>query len=475
MPVTLTSLIQACRNAFHAGDYSLVLQLTSVLMRAAPLRAEPWRVRAEALVALGETEKAVEAYSIAVERTPGDAPLLVRQGRALARCGRYMEALAAHEAAFAAQPSLLSALHDILTYRLVCPDDPALEVVRVMATEMPSNPGARSFACYLLGRIYSQAGRDDEAFAFYSTANALSHSAMIREPEPRGPGEFRGWWAPRLSRGQALVLGAVSGDERCPALLIAGLPRSGKSLVEHLLTSHPALASGGELGGLYDAVEACSGEPEQRLEQLQRLTHHGESSLVHHYRQALTACGKPQAKLIVDTSPANLWDLGYMGALHPDVPLILCRRNILDLGAAIFFKRFRSGHAYSYDQAELGAMLALADQAMAAWQAYLPNPILIVDYETLVANPAKERVRLLLTLGLDPSHGHPGVLPPRELRFPLHPSHSHETIGAIVKDLCGFGQRFAMQLGPMLAAYSEGTTAMASSSHDRGLAKVRGE
>lgn len=247
----------------------------------------------------------------------------------------------------------------------------------------------------------------------------------------------------------------------CPALVVTGLPRSGKSLVEHLLTSHPALAPGAELGGLHEAVEACSGEPPQRLEQLHRLSNSGEGGPSHHYRQALAASGKPEARLIVDTTPPNLWDLGYKAALHPQVPLILCRRDPLDQGAAIFFKRFRTGHAYSYDQTALGSMLAQAEQAMALWQRQLPNPIQTVDYEALVADPIAERDRLLRGLGLEPracvseNHGRQ-VTTRRGDRFPpLHPSHSPERYRPIVADLCGFGRRYARSLAAMSAAYAQ--------------------
>lgn len=469
MPVSLASVIQACRAAFEAGDFELVLQLTELLIVAEPGRAEPWRVRAEAFVALERPEQAAQAYAKAVERAPEEAQLRVRQGRTLARIGRHTKALAAHEAAFALQPSLLSALHDLLAYRAIHPDDPALQTVRAMAAGAPSTPGSRAFACFLLGRIHSQAGRETEAFCYYASANRLSHAVLQHEPPPRGPAEFAQWWLPRLDQGAALPAAADHSSGPCPALLITGLPRSGKSLLEHLLSAHPALAAGGELGGLHEAVEACSGEPLQRLEHLQRRSSGGEGSPADHYRQALAGCKQPEARMIIDTTPPNLWDLGYLAALHPEVPLIFCRRDPLDLGAAIFFKRFRSGHAYSYELSELGAMLALAERAMALWQRQLPNPIQLVDYDTLVADPIGERDRLLRGLGLDPRDcgdlvgreepSGQAAWPRAERRSPLHPSHSAEGYGPIVKDLRGFGRPYSASLAPMLAAYGVGLAA----------------
>lgn len=461
MPVSLASVIQACRAAFDAGDFELVLKLTDLLIRAQPRRVEPWTTRAEAFIALERAGEAADAYAMAVERAPDDGPLLVRYGRALARCGRHQEALAAHEAAFAVQPSLLSALHDLLAYRTMSPEDPRLQTVRAMATGAPSTPGARAFACFLLGRIHSQAGDDAKTFSYYASANQLIHAGLDRESPPRGPIEFQNWWAQRLVEGMALPAADAGDDIACPAVLVTGLPRSGKSLVEHLLSSHPALAPGGELGGLHESVEACAGSPLQRLEQLERRSRSGDGGPGHHYRQALATSAKTGARLIVDTTPSNLWDLGYLAALHPQVPLIFCRRDPLDLGAAIFFKRFRHGHAYSYDQTTLGSMLALAEQAMERWQRHLPNPIQTVDYDALVADPIAERDRLLKGLGLDPrdcvgvdrdrqAPSRLGDRPP-----PLHPSHSAEGYGPIVADLSGFGRRYAGALAKMRAAYAQ--------------------
>lgn len=479
MPVSLSSLIQACRAAFDRGEYALVLELSALLCRAAPDRVEPWSVRAEALIALERPQEALPAYAMALERGPQDGDLWVRYGRALARCGQHQQALAAFEAAFAAEPSRLSALHDLLAYRAVQPGDPALQMVRAMAEGAPATPGARAFACFLLGRIHTAAGLDQEGFRYYATANRLSHQALAAAPPLRGPQEFQRWWLPRLQvGGEGLPVVSRGAGEGCPALLITGLPRSGKSLVEHLLSAHPSLAAGAELGGLHEVVESGGLASEERLAAeeecrdgqglaeaplrcLERLAGQPEDPLAGLYRQALAAAGRPAAQWILDTAPAHLWDLGYLAALQPQVPLILCRRDPLDLGAAIFFKRFRQGHAYSYDQRQLGAMLALAEQAIDLWRRHLPNPIQLVDYDTLVADPIGERDRLLRGLGLDPGlcSGSPALDGAASAPPPLHPSHSAEGYGPIRADLSGFARRFAEPLAPMREAFQQGMAA----------------
>jgi tetratricopeptide (TPR) repeat protein len=454
MQDAVRTLILACREAFDEGDYRQVLAYTELLTSLHPERASVWRARAEALVGLGRHADALGPYQQALELTPNDAQLRVRFARAMARCGLHERASLEFETAFATHPGSLAALHGVLTYRTLAPEDPALSVVHSVASGAMATRGSRAFACFLLGRIFILAGHDQEGFGYYETGNRLTRALLDQEAPMRGPSEFINWWAARSAKGNGRLPAAISdASPACCAVVIAGLPRSGKSLIEHLLAAHPALAAGEEIGGLHEAVEAQAGQPELRLQQLGSQP---DSAIAQIYEQALATHQNKGAKRIIDTSPANLWDLGYLGHLHPEVPIILCRRSVLDQGAAIYFKKFRSGHAYSYNQSELGTVLGWAERAVDTWLQTLPNPLQVIDYEELVANPTRVRDELLRSLGLDSdqcvasntqacesSVNHP----------PIHASHSSPGYGAVVADAVGFGARFSVELAPMMEAY----------------------
>ena len=473
MAVPVSTLILACRQAFEAGDYAAVLVITQQLTTLHPERPEAWKVRAEAFIGLGRPAEALAPYANAVALTPGDAELLVRQARALERCGRLAEAADAYGQAFATDPARLSAVHGLITYRHLDPDDPALAPVRAIAAGAPATPGSRAFAHFLLGRLLLNAGRDGEAFAHYEAANRLQHRSLATAPAERGPAEFLGWWRWRQAplNGAGTDGGRWADSKPCPALLVAGLPRSGKSLVEHLLSSHPQLAAGEEFGGLQEAVEApgSSLDPQARL---QTLVAADTDALAEIYARGLleaqqtesqptgspqTEAQQPTAQLLVDTHPSHLWDLGYLAALQPQVPVVLCSREPLDLGVAIFFKSFRQGHRWSCDQLELGGRLAAAEHAIHHWQTVLPNPLAVVDYSALVADPIGTRDRLLRRFGHDPALCRPlsnAATPDQDAPAP-HPSHSPPGYGPIHGGLEGCGQRFAEGMAPMLEAYRQ--------------------
>jgi hypothetical protein len=83
---------------------------------------------------------------------------------------------------------------------------------------------------------------------------------------------------------------------------------------------------------------------------------------------------------LTDTSPANLEYLGYLALLHPEVPVLFCRCNALDLGVSLYFRNFRRGQGFSYDLEATGRTIALADKLIDHWLSVLPNPVWEVAY-----------------------------------------------------------------------------------------------
>jgi len=83
---------------------------------------------------------------------------------------------------------------------------------------------------------------------------------------------------------------------------------------------------------------------------------------------------------LTDTSPANLEYLGYLALLHPEVPVLFCRCNALDLGVSLYFRNFRRGQGFSYDLEATGRTIALADKLIDHSLSVLPNPVWEVAY-----------------------------------------------------------------------------------------------
>jgi tetratricopeptide (TPR) repeat protein len=419
-----------------ARDYpALLLHASDALDRGGPAS---FLYRGKALEGLLQNAEAKQNYRTGLERFADDARLHLALGQLELREGSREGALVSLERALALDPDLLDGYAALLHLRPLDPDGP--EAARILARALDDrlSNASQARALFLLGQLQVEAGRDRPGFAFYRQGNRLAARAFEkRQRQYRVPGSVL-----RLERDS---FDAVPRPvPPFPGLIVTGLPRSGKSLVEGLLAEHPAISAGGEIAGLRQGLADLGPDPDAALREQAAL---GRSPFADAYGAHPLA--RNGSSWIVDTSPANLSRLGHLARLHPDVAIVLCRRRPEDLGLALYFKKFRSGHGYSYDLATAGRAIATAERLIAHWQAVLPNPILIVDYEDLVTDVARTRARLFAHLGLEL----PAAVGPTKGDWRLFPSKSPGVGIPLNPSLVGFSNRFTTELRPLFTAY----------------------
>jgi tetratricopeptide (TPR) repeat protein len=180
-------------------------------------------------------------------------------------------------------------------------------------------------------------------------------------------------------------------------VFIVGLPRSGTTLTEQILASHPMLHGAGELPDLPRLAAAAA--PESPWLAATRVTHAGSFELAHAYLRALRD-GAPRGRLrITDKSPFNLFQLGFAALLFPQARVIHCRRNARDNALSIWLENFNADQRYATDFGDIAHLRNGYERLMSHWHATLPLPILDVDYESLVANTESEARRMVRFLG----------------------------------------------------------------------------
>lgn len=436
--------IDAIRASLQHKDFACALRASVQQLAETPGAAELWALKGQALQGLGHWADAETCFRQGLESSPGNARLLVLQGHLYTRLGRGQEAVSSYTFALARDPSLTDAYRGLLNFRAIAADGPEVAELLSLALSERRDDSARARALFLLGQIFVDAGMDHPGFAFFRQANAL-----VANTFERGKREYQ------VTAGTAAMTAEFfrrharceAAAPACPALIVAGLPRSGKSLVENLLATHPLVSAGGELALVRKFVGSLN--QRQDLEALAaRLATETVSPLGRH-------CPAPAADIryIVDTSPANLSRLGYLALLHPEVPIIFCRREPLDLGLALYFKNFRSGHRYSYQLATAGRAIAVAEKLIQHWRQALPNPMLEVRYEALVQDPQGTQRALFSSLGLAPAS--PCEQPVTGTEWRVFPSRSVDSVGSISPELVGFANRFCSQLEPLTKAYNE--------------------
>jgi len=191
-----------------------------------------------------------------------------------------------------------------------------------------------------------------------------------------------------------------AGKDGVGPIFVLGLPRSGTTLVDRILSAHSKVESLGELndfalslttlcraeGGKSGLVQAASGLDPSIL---------GEA---YRKRAGERTTG---SRFFVDKAPANFLYIGLIAAALPDARIVHLQRDPMDNAYSLYKALFRMGYPYSYDFADLAAYMRAKDALMAHWRQVLPGRIIDVRYEDVVADQDSATRRLLGAVGLD--------------------------------------------------------------------------
>ncbi len=186
-------------------------------------------------------------------------------------------------------------------------------------------------------------------------------------------------------------------------IFILGMPRSGTSLVEQILASHPGVYGGGELTTLSQAANATFGAVADS-DYSERVL----AATQNHFTQIGTSYAKslPQMPdgidIITDKMPHNFLHIGLIKLALPNAKIIHCKRDPMDTCLSIYKTYFPGTvHEYSSDLTELGEYYTLYSDLMDHWHNVLPGYIYDIQYEQLVADQEHQSRALIAACGLD--------------------------------------------------------------------------
>jgi tetratricopeptide (TPR) repeat protein len=183
-------------------------------------------------------------------------------------------------------------------------------------------------------------------------------------------------------------------------IFILGMPRSGTSLTEQILSSHPDVFGAGELKAL--ATLCTEGAARSSVPFPDHFLHLEESNWRKMGEQYLSILRSKNsvAKRITDKMPQNFRYVGAIGIILPRARIIHCQRSPFDNCWSLYKNLFGEGHPYSYDLVELGKFYSDYHRLMRHWNRVLPGRIHNLHYEKLVSSPQTEIPALLEFCGL---------------------------------------------------------------------------
>ncbi|MGD1016585.1 MAG: sulfotransferase [Roseiarcus sp.] len=359
--------------------------------------------RGGALAELGRFDEALACFDRAHALRPDYAEALENKASTLALHGRMAEAAATVDQAIALAPRRARAYFLSTTYQRVQPGDRRLAAMEDLAGEMASLPLDDQINLnFALARAYRDLGDPERSFPRLAAGTALKRK-MIAYDEARALEGFER--AETTFTGELMRRAATCGESSAAPVFIVGMPRSGTTLIEQILASHPNVFAAGEIDDFAVVLEDLRASekiaapyPELAAEispeQLRRL---GAG-----YLQRLRALA-PAAERITNKKPENFIYLGLIRLALPNAQVIHVRRDPLDTCFSCFSQNFSEGAVpYAYDLGELGRFYRAYETLMEHWRAVLPADAMIeVRYEDVVADLEGQARRLVAYCGLE--------------------------------------------------------------------------
>jgi predicted O-linked N-acetylglucosamine transferase (SPINDLY family) len=341
----------------------------------------------------GHTAEADASCRRALEIDPQSAAAFVVLADSSADRGRFSEAEELLRRAIAVEPESPEAWAGIVRLRKMTSGDAAwlAEAQRIVQQPLPARKEVQ--LRYAIGKYFDDVRDYEQAFSNFRRANELTklHRAKYDGPQltrivDRTTHSYDRQW---------LTRSGIKAPESSRPVFIVGMLRSGTTLAEQILASHPAVFAAGELGfwsGASAAYQAAALDGEAGGTMLHKLADD--------YLRLLQDLSE-DALRVVDKMPTNFAFLGLIHAALPNARIIHMRRNPIDTCLSIYFQHFESAVSYANDLEDLAHYFTEYERVMKHWQCTLPpDAILGVPYEALVKDQEAWSRKMLEFIGL---------------------------------------------------------------------------
>ncbi len=343
---------------------------------------------------LQEYGAAEEAIDKAAKLDPRNPEVLNHQGVILKETGQHEQALVVFNRCLALRPDLASAIWNRAD---LCGPLGEADLARIGKSALDEKRPARHRAMlhYALARSYEQARDYDNEFSHIDAGAKLMHELLnydhaaelkqissVSRYFPNDPGSI------------------TDGDNGPVPIFICGLPRSGTTLVEQILSSHPLVRAGDELN---DLPLACSqylrrrGNNKTFPDWVSDVPDEDWSAIGKAYLQSTH--GLQSTGWFTDKNLQNYKAIGVIRRALPQAKIIVCRRDPLDNLLGCLRQYFSDGLMFTYSQQELADIWMASDALIRHWHE-TDVPLLEVSYESLVKDPEKGIRALLDYVGL---------------------------------------------------------------------------
>ena len=344
---------------------------------------------------LGDHARAVVLFELAVSRHPNHAGFWYNLAASRQFSGQFEGAAQAYRRALDLDPKLHRAWSALVGLERQDPGANSIETLTVLFGEA-TEADAQLHLGHALAKSCEDLGQWDQSLDWLRRAKTGRRAAIAHDP------------AGDVALFQAAAMGAKPkhGHASRRPIFVVGLPRTGTTLVDRILSSHNDVVSVGETTHFAMAVKRLAATPSNLVLDPQTLLACGDidgATLGRAYLESVADLAKDSLRF-VDKLPLNCFYAGLINAALPDAMIICLRRNPIDAALSNYRQLFATQFSYynhTYDLAQTGAYVAGFERLVAHWRGTLPADRYIeVAYEDLVADQEGQSRRLLAACGL---------------------------------------------------------------------------
>jgi len=380
------------QNNFDAAiaAYQRALQLD-------PDDAEIYNNLGDALKDQGHLDKAIEKFERAVQLKPDYAGAYYNLGYALRDKAEFTEAIEAFRKSLYFDPDCAEAYSGLSEIKgSMGPDD--IVAMKSLLAKTDLIDDQRMHLNFALGNAYESVKEYDEAFSYYHEGNSMMRSTYQYSIE-KDVAFFnilknlfdKDFYEQRRDFGLY---------DNMP-IFILGMPRSGTTLIEQILSCHSQVHGAGEINDLNKIM----------FESAPELNHHTYTDYIASLdRDEIIKFGKEYIKRItsysngtpyvINKSPVNFQHIGMIRLIFPNAKIIHCKRNPVDTCLSAYKHCFTGRYYFAYDLQELGQYYKLYEELMSHWHKTIPGYIFDNQYEELIENQEIQSRKILEFVGL---------------------------------------------------------------------------
>jgi tetratricopeptide (TPR) repeat protein len=429
-------LVSDSRLAQQNGDFTAMLDLAKQAQALSPGNEDAALRLAECHLFCGEVDASARQLNKLENAAQDNPQLLQRVAEMYTQCSQFSRARCCHERSVHLQPGNPGFIYNLAasciamgqldeaerllnevirfdprdydawqnrsTLRKQLPENNHVEQLMAVLGQLGENDPGRVQICYALAKELEDLQRFEESFRCLQEG-ATARRVRLDYDVVRDISSME-WIAETFN--SKLMQSAPSIEDAGLPVFVLGLPRSGTTLVDRIISSHTQAASLGEINSLVFALMQTVGDSAStnpavtsRSDLISRSAGIDFPLLGERYTRAIAAYGHNQKRL-VDKTPLNFLYLGLIRMALPQARVIHVRRHPVDSCYAMYKTLFRMGYPFTYSLQDVGRYYIAYRKLMDHWREVAPGSFLDVDYEALVANQESESRRIVDWCGL---------------------------------------------------------------------------